>query len=213
MKPGSAGLRALRRCAAAWAVAAAPACLPGFLSAEPRPSEAEIGEEQVYLTPDQAVREIYDGVAAVDTVVARLEPAERSAIARKLGGPLPEGPVVVLVPRGAGGAPLGYAVIGEEIGKYRPITFMVGAGPELKVQGVEVLVYRESRGGEVRRERFLRQYRGKRAADPIRINRDILNVAGATLSVNAMNFGVKRVLAVLEVLAARNALGPARTGP
>ncbi len=40
----------------------------------------------------------------------------------------------------------------------------------------------------------------------IRTNRDVLNVAGATLSVNAMNRGVKRVLTVLELL-------DARTGP
>jgi hypothetical protein len=71
---------------------------------------------------------------------------------------------------------------------------------------VEILVYRESRGGEVRHTRFLRQYRGKTDDDPVRTNRDILNVAGATLSVTALNHGVKRVLAVLSLLAERNVL-------
>jgi hypothetical protein len=101
---------------------------------------------------------------------------------------------------------VGLGVVAEEVGKYRPFTFLVGATPTLKVQNVEVLVYRESRGGEIQRSRFLRQYRGKDASDPIRLNRDILNIAGATMSVNAMNHGVKRVLLTLEILAARNAL-------
>jgi hypothetical protein len=97
-------------------------------------------------------------------------------------------------------------MIAEEVGKYRPITFMVGTTPERAVRNVEVLIYRESRGGEVRRSRFLNQYRGKSAGDPIRTNRDILNIAGATLSVNALNHGVKRVLLTLELLAARKIL-------
>jgi Na+-translocating ferredoxin:NAD+ oxidoreductase RnfG subunit len=103
----------------------------------------------------------------------------------------------VLVGRGA---LRGYAVVTEEIGKYRPITFMVGATPDLAVRDVEVLAYRESRGGEVKRKRFLSQYRGKRAADPIDVNRDIVNISGATISVRSLNAGVKRVLAELTLL-------------
>jgi hypothetical protein len=181
--------------------------LPAVPSAaeEPRPSEAEIGEVQVYLTPDQALQEIFTGVAAVDTVRAVLTPAELASLRAALGYPAPSDTVIVLRPRGGGGEVLGHAVIAEEVGKYRPMTFMVGAGPGREVLGVEVLVYRESRGGEVRRERFLRQYRGKGAEDPVRTNRDILNVAGATLSVNAMNRGVKRVLVTLDLLAKRKA--------
>jgi hypothetical protein len=114
--------------------------------------------------------------------------------------------VTVFLPRDGDGEPLGFAVVDEEIGKYRPITFMVGTTPDLEVRNVEVLVYRESRGGDVRRNRFLRQYRGKSADDPIRSYQDIINIAGATLSVNALNLGVKRVLLVLEILAERGEL-------
>jgi len=173
---------------------------------ESRPTDAEIGTVQVYLTPDQALREIFAGVASVDTVRAVLTVEETASLRSRLGAAVPGDTLVVLAPHGTDGSLLGYAVIAEEIGKYRPITFMIGTTPELNVRAVEVLVYRESRGGEVRRTRFLRQYRGKQAGDPIRINRDILNVAGATLSVNALNHGVKRVLSTLELLAARNAL-------
>jgi H+/Na+-translocating ferredoxin:NAD+ oxidoreductase subunit G len=180
--------------------------MPGGADEGGRPSDAEIGPEQVYLTPDEAIREIYGEVTRVDTVAATLEDGEREALARRLGAAVPPGPTTVFEPRDAAGARLGYAVIGEEVGKYRPITFLVAVDPRLQVKGVEVLVYRESRGGEIRRERFLRQYRGKTADDPIRTHRDIINVAGATLSVNALNLGVKRALAMLTALAARGAL-------
>jgi Na+-translocating ferredoxin:NAD+ oxidoreductase RnfG subunit len=166
---------------------------------ETHPTETEIGAVEVYATSDQALREIFEGVARVDTVMVPLTEQERMMVAPAA---MPES-LVVYVPRGADGATLGFAVVGNEVGKYRPITFLVGTDPELAVVGVEVLVYRESRGGEVRRSRFLRQYGGKTGDDPVRTNRDIINVAGATLSVNAINRGVKGVLAVLELVRER----------
>src|SRR5262245_15473100 len=171
-----------------------------------RPSEAEIGSIQQYLTSDQAIREIWGDVASIDTLVAKLSPSEMASIKKALGQPAPSDTVVVFRPRDAEGTVLGHAVVGEETGKYRPITFMVGTTPDLKVQNVEVLVYRESRGGEVRFPRFLRQYRGKSSSSAIRTNRDIINIAGATLSVNALNLGVKRSLLSLEALRARKVL-------
>ena len=93
-----------------------------------------------------------------------------------------------------------YYVITDEIGKYRQITFMVGVTPDLRVRDVAVMVYRESRGGEVRRKRFLSQYRGKTAGSAIDVGRDIINISGATISVRSLNAGVKRVLAELTAL-------------
>ncbi|OOP57788.1 MAG: hypothetical protein AYP45_01260 [Candidatus Brocadia carolinensis] len=43
----------------------------------------------------------------------------------------------------------GYAIITEEIGKFHPFTFIVGVTTQGKIKDVAVLVYRESRGGEV----------------------------------------------------------------
>jgi len=163
----------------------------------------EIGEVQVFLTPTEAIREIFEGMATVDTIQTELSTEEIERISTEIGQFSADSSLVVLVPRGENGDTLGYAVIDEEIGKYRPITFMVGTHPDLSIRGVEILVYRESRGGEVRRQRFLRQYRGKKTENPIQLNRDILNIAGATLSVRALNHGIKRVLASLTMVAAR----------
>ena len=156
--------------------------------------------QEVLLTPQQALKEIFpEGTRTVEDRRA-VAPAVRSRLEHDLGRRIDDDTLVVLRVYDAGGALRGYAVQSEEIGKYRPITFMVGVTPALTVRDVAVLVYRESRGGDVRRERFLRQYRGKSARDPIDVNRDMINISGATISVRSMNAGVKRILAEVAAL-------------
>lgn len=73
----------------------------------------------------------------------------------------------------------------EETGKEEPITagFVVVDG---RVDHVRVLVYRESRGQEVRQSSFLKQFKDARLAQGNRLDRDIDGIVGATLSVGAM---------------------------
>jgi FAD:protein FMN transferase len=75
---------------------------------------------------------------------------------------------------------------------------LIGVDTAHRVAGVQILVYREPRGGEVSREYFLRQYRGKSVGDPIRMNRDIINISGATISVQSVNTAVKKTLALVS---------------
>ena len=77
---------------------------------------------------------------------------------------------------------------------------LTGIASDGTVSGVRILIYRESRGGEVSRKRFLHQYRGKNLDDPIRMNRDIINISGATISVRAVNGGVRKSLALSKHL-------------
>jgi Na+-translocating ferredoxin:NAD+ oxidoreductase RnfG subunit len=92
---------------------------------------------------------------------------------------------------------LGRALIVDEIGKHRAITFIIGVEPGGTVSGVAVMAYREAYGGEVRSRRFLRQYEGKSANDALLPSSDIRNVTGATLSARAVGRGVKKAIAVL----------------
>jgi len=93
---------------------------------------------------------------------------------------------------------LGYAIVGEELGKFRPITSIVAVGRNRRVKDVAVMIYRESHGNDVKRKRFLHQYRSKGPRDPIRIHRDILTISGATISVRSMNAQVRKVLAIIH---------------
>jgi hypothetical protein len=100
-----------------------------------------------------------------------------------------------------GDRPLGAAFLVEEIGKHRPISFVVGLRPDGTVEDVAVMAYREAYGGEIRATRFLGQYRGKRPADPLRTYREVVNVTGATLSVDAASRAVKKAQALSAALA------------
>jgi Na+-translocating ferredoxin:NAD+ oxidoreductase RnfG subunit len=158
------------------------------------------GAQEVLLSPEQALKEIFPEGARTALERRPIDAATRARLEKQLGRHIAEDAVDVTRVFDAGGAFRGYAVITEEIGKYQPITFMVGVTPELSVRDVAVLVYRESRGGDVKRKRFLSQYRGKTVRDPIDANRDVINISGATISVRSMNAGVKRVLAELTAL-------------
>lgn len=97
------------------------------------------------------------------------------------------------------GKTVGYAVICEEIGKHRPMTFIVSADTAGRVLDVALMMYREPIGAEVRYDGFVRQFDGKSLDDPIYPRRDVKNISGATLSVRAMSRGVRKALAVLQV--------------
>jgi len=96
-----------------------------------------------------------------------------------------------------GGEVIGYAVICEEIGKHRPITFIVGVTLDGRVKDAALMMYREPQGDEVRHRGFLAQFAGKTLSNPIMQHQDIRNVSGATLSVRAMARGVRKALAVI----------------
>ena len=164
------------------------------------PADEEIGQIQVSLTPEEGRRRLFPEAHAFVRQCRAFDPGQAAAVAGTLGRPLPADSLEVFLACDLLGGVLGYAVVAEESGKYRPITFMVGVTPQFTVREVAVMVYRESRGGEVRRGRFLSQYRGKGLRDPLQLNRDIVNISGATLSVRALNTGVRRVLLSLETL-------------
>ena len=73
----------------------------------------------------------------------------------------------------------------EETGKEELITagFVVVDG---RIDHVRVLVYRESRGQEVRTPSFLKQFKDAKLTRGDRLDREIDGIAGATLSVGAM---------------------------
>jgi hypothetical protein len=72
----------------------------------------------------------------------------------------------------------------DEIGKDKPITtgIVVNAG---RIERTKVLIFRESRGWEVRYPRFLQQFRGAEIENR-QLDRRIDGITGATLSVRAV---------------------------
>ena len=92
---------------------------------------------------------------------------------------------------------LGFAAVGNVLGKDQPITFLVAIDPADRLKDVDILVYREPYGGEVAYEPWRRQFRGKTASDSLRVGKEIRSISGATISVHAVTLGVKLLLADL----------------
>ncbi len=151
---------------------AAPACLPHAFATE-------------YLTFAEALALAFPGGGAAQKLATTSEPPG-DASASLFG---------VYVARDAAGALEAVLLIDRVIGRTEFITYACVLSPDGAVRRLEVMAYREPVGGEVRNRRFLAQFEGKRAGDRLRAGRDIANVAGATLSVNAMAGRVATLLA------------------
>lgn len=98
------------------------------------------------------------------------------------------------------GKVIGTVVIDEVVGKHEYITYAVGVGTDGKVTGIEVLSYRETHGGEIRQESWRANFKGKKISDPFKLDEDVPNITGATLSCRNVLDGVKRVLTMLQVV-------------
>lgn len=95
----------------------------------------------------------------------------------------------------AGGKAVGFFVFDRVVGKHLFIDYAVALTPAGAVHKVEILEYRESYGGDIRSPSWLAQFVGKTAGSALKINGDIRNIAGATLSSTHVTEGVKRILA------------------
>jgi len=74
----------------------------------------------------------------------------------------------------------------DEIGKEKPIT--VGVVVKNKqIERLQVLVFRESRGWEVRHSFFTDQFKGRVLSAKKRLDQGVDNISGATLSVRAVS--------------------------
>jgi Na+-translocating ferredoxin:NAD+ oxidoreductase RnfG subunit len=96
-----------------------------------------------------------------------------------------------------GGTLLGFAEVRNVKGKERPITYLVAVDSAGATRDVDILVYREPRGGEVANDAWRKQFRGKTAADPLQVGKDIRNISGATISSNSVTRSVRQALAQL----------------
>ncbi len=73
----------------------------------------------------------------------------------------------------------------EEIGKEKPITVGVVVN-QGKIEQLKVLVFRETRGYEVRHPFFTDQFKGRFIDNEKRLDQNIDGISGATLSVRAL---------------------------
>jgi Na+-translocating ferredoxin:NAD+ oxidoreductase RnfG subunit len=89
----------------------------------------------------------------------------------------------------------GWFYLDQVIGKHELITYGLALDAQGVVRGLEILDYRETYGGEVRDPKWRAQFVGKKMGSPLRLDADIINLSGATLSSRNITTGVRRLLA------------------
>jgi len=146
-----------------------------------------------YLTVDQAQKAIFPGKSFTATPI-KLTGAQRKAIEQASG-------VRVLrdeqqVWRVNGG---GWFIVDEVVGKHEFITYAAGLTPDGSVKQIEIMDYRETYGGQIRDQKWRSQFVGKTSRSTLRLDSDIKNISGATLSCRHITDGVKRLLAFYEI--------------
>lgn len=94
----------------------------------------------------------------------------------------------------------GWYIEDRVIGKHEFIRYALALSPRGRVLGVEIMDYRETYGGEVRQADWRGQFLGKTRASTLSLEEDIRNISGATLSCRNITNGVKRLLALQQVV-------------
>ncbi|HMS84242.1 MAG TPA: FMN-binding protein [Nitrospira sp.] len=160
-------------------------------------TDQEMSMAEVYLNEEESLKIMFPKSERVRKETVKLNPEQKSLIEERIGWKFPEDSFEVYI--GETGSQIdGYALVQNTIGKHKPMTYMVGVDNKGIVSDVELLVFREARGSEVRQKRFNAQYEGKSVLDPVRINKDIINISGATMSVRSMSAGIKRALVLVD---------------
>jgi Na+-translocating ferredoxin:NAD+ oxidoreductase RnfG subunit len=151
---------------------------------------------QVYLTKKAALEVAFPGADAIDKERMWPTDEQKTAIEDISLLKITENRFNFYVGK-KNGKPMGYMLIDHIIGKSFPITFMTVLNVDGTVRDVEILVYREPRGWEVRFPSFMSQFFGMNSDSDFR---EINSLTGATLSVNAITTGVKKAVAAYKVL-------------
>ena len=145
-----------------------------------------------YLTVEQAQEAIFPSKSFTATPV-KLTGIQRKAVEQASG-------VRVLhdeqqVWRVSGG---GWFIVDEVVGKHEFITYAAGLTADGSVKQIEIMDYRETYGGQIRDPKWRVQFVGKTSKSKLKLDSDIKNISGATLSCRHITDGVKRLLAFYE---------------
>jgi hypothetical protein len=146
-----------------------------------------------YLTVDQAQQAIFPGKSFMAAPV-KLTSAQRKAIEQASGVRVLHDEQQVWHVSGSG-----WFIVDEVVGKHEFITYAAGINPDGSVKQIEIMDYRETYGGQIRDQKWRAQFVGKTNRSTLKLDSDIKNISGATLSCRHITDGVKRLLAFYEI--------------
>lgn len=99
---------------------------------------------------------------------------------------------------------LGYAYLGNASSMTATFDYLVLLDENLIITKSNVLIYREEYGGEISSKRWLKQFIGKKEGDEVGLEKDIVSISGATISVTSMTYAINDLLSSLRILKSNN---------
>jgi hypothetical protein len=151
------------------------------------------GFATVYMSASQAVELMFPGETSTRQEVVLSKP-QMIEIERRCGMKV-RVPKLELWRTERGGTMLTDRVTG----KHELITYACGINADESIKQIEILEYREVYGDAIRDARWRAQFVGKRSGEPLKLETDIRNISGATLSCRHVTDGVRRLLASYQV--------------
>lgn len=86
-----------------------------------------------------------------------------------------------------------WLIFDQVIGKHENIDMAFGLTRDGKIKGIEVLVYRETYGSEIREMSWKKQFYGRGPGERLKLDKQIRNISGATLSCSHVTGAVNRL--------------------
>lgn len=84
-------------------------------------------------------------------------------------------------------------LLDKVVGKHEFIDLAVAITAEGKIKGLEVLTYRETYGDEIRHPKWRAQFHGVNHEQKLKLDKQIRNISGATLSCVHVTEGINRL--------------------
>ena len=156
---------------------------------------------QVFKTQQEALKEAFSNSDSIDRKVLFLTEDEAAQIQQSAKVKV-ESKIVTYYAGSKTGSITGYAFFETNIVRTKPETFMIILSPNGKIKYIEVLAFYEPLD-YLPTSNWFELFTNKILSDQLWPKRDIHNITGATLSVQAITQGVRKMLAVYQVAIAR----------
>jgi hypothetical protein len=155
------------------------------------------GFGQVFKNQTQVLKEAFPKNSSVERKVVFLTEEQITKI-EKLAKAKLESKLITYYVGSLEDSTIGYAFFESNVVRTKPETFVVTLNPEGSIKFVEILAFYEPLD-YLPTPRWLKLFNGRFLTDNLWPKRDIHNISGATLSVQAITLGTRKILAIYKV--------------
>jgi hypothetical protein len=153
---------------------------------------------EVFLSQREALAQAFPDADRIERKSVALDDAQAASVEALSGAPL-ESRLVTLHQGFRGDTVLGYAIIDIHTVRTLPEAFLVVLTPEGRVASLRILAFYEPSEYKPP-DRFLAQFDARALEPELRLGGAIHGIAGSSLSARAVTAGVRRSLALYQVL-------------